>query len=178
MAGERVKGVRVKGRRATRRAIRHSLAGCRVVPAKPGRIEAPVSGAIGEWPPGASIRLRWRGATRQPAALSPFPFSFFIFPFSFLRATGKWFLFPKSYFVGKASRRDAPRLARHANGGKRTPSPLHPSRRDGIPLTRNGGCHTTSRLAPSRRDGSTPPTIFKCPYGTFLRLWWTFHSRR
>ncbi len=48
-----------------------------------GRIEAPVSGAIGEWPSGASIRLRWRGATRQPAALSPlflFLFPFFIPP--------------------------------------------------------------------------------------------------
>ena len=52
-------------------------------PDSSGRIEAPVSGAIGEWPLGASIRLRWRGATRQPAAFSPSPFSFFLFPFSF-----------------------------------------------------------------------------------------------
>ena len=32
-------------------------------------------------------------------------------------ATGKWVLFPKNYFLGEVSRRDAPRLARHVNGG-------------------------------------------------------------
>ncbi len=49
-------------------------------------------------------------------------------------ATGKWVLFPKNYFLGEVSRRDAPRLARHVNGGcgdMRAPRP--PSRRDGCP---------------------------------------------
>ncbi len=78
----------VKGVRGGVPPAGNSSVSCRLPssPGLPGRIEAPVSGAIGEWPPGASIRLRWCGATRQPAAFSPFLFYFSFFLFHSHRA--------------------------------------------------------------------------------------------